>query len=277
MAAAKKTPEDATVPDESRYAEEFAAEEVWAYEPAGPSLLARSIAEGVGAFALVLIGVGAALISAGGMALAVGFAFGLVILAGAITVGHVSGAHFNPAITIGAWIAGRIRGAAVLPYLLAQLVGAVLGAAVLVAIYSGHPQVPSVREFMSGGAMGFGDHSPTGFGMIPAVIVEAVGMALLVAIVLAATSVRAPKGLAPFAIGLAFVATITWAVPITNAGLNPARATASAVFSEPWALQQLWVFWVAPLVGAIVVGLLFRAFSSDEDFEVVEVVETIED
>jgi aquaporin Z len=165
----------------------------------------------------------------------------------------------------------------VLPYVFAQVVGGVLGAGVLVAIYAGHPQIPDVREFMSGAAMGFGEHSPTGFGMVPALIVEAVGVALLLAVILAATSVRAPKGLAPFAIGLAFVATITWAVPITNAGLNPARATASAVFSDTWALEQLWVFWVAPLVGAIVVGLLFRAFSSDEEFEVVEVIETIED
>jgi len=98
-----------------------------------------------------------------------------------------------------------------------------------------------------------------------------------VAVVLGATSVRAPKGMAPFAIGLAIVAAITWAAPITNAGLNPARATASAVFAESWALSQLWVFWVAPLVGAIIVGICFRVFSSDEEFEVVEVVETIED
>jgi aquaporin Z len=276
MAAAKKTTGDAAVPDESQFAEEF-TEEVWAYEPAGPSILARCFAEGIGAFALVLIGVGIALISSGGMALAVGFGFGLVILAGAVAVGHISGAHFNPAITIAAWIAGRVRAAAVLPYLLAQLIGAILGAAVLVGIYANHPQIPDARVFMSGAAMGFGEHSPTGFGLVPALIVEAVGMALLVAVVLAATSIRAPKGLAPFAIGLAFVATITWAVPITNAGLNPARATASAIFAEGWALEQLWVFWVAPLVGAIVVGLLFRAFSPEEEFEVIEVVETIED
>jgi aquaporin Z len=235
------------------------------------------VAEALGAFALVLIGVGIAQISAGGQAFIVGLGFGLVILAGAVAVGHISGAHFNPAITVAAWIAGRIRGGAVLPYLAAQIVGAALGAAVLVGIYANHPQIPDTRVFMSGGAMGFGEHSPTGFGLVPALIVEAVGMALLVAVVLASTSIRAPKGLAPFAIGLAFVATITWAVPITNAGLNPARATASAIFAETWALQQLWVFWVAPLVGAIVVGLLFRAFSSEEEFEVVEVVETIED
>lgn len=276
MAAAKKTTGDAAVPDETQFAEEF-TEEVWAYEPAGPSMAARVVAEGVGAFALVLIGVGVALISSGGQALTVGFGFGLVILAGAVAVGHVSGAHFNPAITVAAWIAGRIRAGAVLPYLAAQLVGAALGAAVLVGVYANHPQIPDTRVFMSGAAMGFGEHSPTGFGLVPALIVEAVGMALLVAVVLAATSIRAPKGLAPFGIGLAFVATIAWAVPITNAGLNPARATASAIFAESWALEQLWVFWVAPLVGAIVVGLLFRAFSSEEEFEVVEVVETIKD
>lgn len=276
MAAAKKSTGDAEIPDASVYAEEF-TEEVWAYEPVGPKLSTRLVAEFVGTLALVLVGVGIALIATGGLPISVGFGFGLVILAGVATAGHVSGAHFNPAVTLAALIAGRIRAADALYYAIAQVLGGALGAAILVAVYANHPQIPDVRGFLTNAAIGYGDHSPNGFGLAPVLIVEAVGVALLTAVILAVTSVRAPKGLAPWAIGLAFVAVITWAVPISNAGLNPARATATAIFADGWALQQLWAFWVAPLVGAAVVGLLFRAFAPDEDFEVVEAIETIED
>lgn len=276
MAAAKKSTGDAEIPDAAVYAEEF-TEEVWAYEPAGPKLSSRLAAEFVGTFALVLIGVGVALISSGGLTVVVGLGFGLVILAGVAAVGHISGAHFNPAVTLGALIAGRIRALDSLYYVIAQVLGGALGAAVLVGVYAGHPQIADVRPFISNASVGFGDHSPNAFGLAPVLIVEAVGVALLVAVILAVTSVRAPKGLAPWAIGLAFVAVITWAAPVSNAGVNPARATATAIFSDSWALGQLWVFWVAPFVGAAVVGLLFRAFAPDEDFEVIDVVETIED
>lgn len=276
MAAAKKSTGDEEIPDASVYAEEF-TEEVWAYEPAGPKLSSRLVAEFVGTLALVLIGVGTALTTSQGIAVFVGLGFGLVILAGVAAVGHISGAHFNPAVTLGALIAGRIRAADALYYVVAQVLGGIVGAAVLVAIYANNPVIPPIKQFISGAAMGYSQHSPASFALSPVFIAEAVGVALLVALILSVTSVRAPKGLAPWAIGLGFVAVITFMVPISNAGLNPARATATAIFAEPWALQQLWLFWVAPLVGAAVVGLLFRAFAPDEDFEVVEVIETIDD
>lgn len=279
MAKAKDESVAEDAPEVELYTEEFIEEEVWAYEPAGPSLAARLVAEAVGTFALVLLGVGtAALMSVGGNGtIVVGLAFGVVLLVGGITVGHISGAHFNPAVTIGAWIAGRFRGADVVWYLIAQVIGGVVGAAALVAVFASHPEIPDIKVFMSGTAIGFGEHSPTQFGIAAALIVEAVAVGLLVAVILAATSVRAPKGAAPFAIGLVFTVLVVWAIPFTNAGLNPARATATAVFSEGWALSQLWVFWLAPLIGAAIVGLLFRAFSPEEEYEVVEVLDVIED
>ncbi len=279
MAKAKgeSVPEEA--PDVELYTEEFIEEEVWAYEPAGPSLTARLVAEAVGTFALVLLGVGAAALSGVGSngTLAIGLSFGITVLAGVIAVGHISGAHFNPAVTVGAWIAGRLQGGYVIGYILAQVIGGALGAAVLAGVFGSHPDISNVKNFMSTTAIGFGEHSPANFSMVAAIIIEAVAVALLVAVVLASTSVRAPKGAAPFSIGLTLAILVMWAIPFTNAGLNPARATATAIFSESWALGQLWVFWLAPLIGAAIVGLLFRAFSPEEEFETVEVLDVIED
>jgi len=279
MATSKKAPEPQEDPDVAAISEEFVEEEVWAFEPAGPGIVARMVAEALGAFALVLLGVGTALFIGAetSATLTVSLAFGIVVMVAVVAIGHISGAHLNPAVTLGVWIAGRFPGRDVGFYWIAQVLGGALGAAALVGIVSSHPQGVDIQPFMSQASIGYGDHSPLGFGLAGALIVEAVATALLVAIVLAATSVKALKGAAPFAIGLGLTVLIIWAMPFTNAGLNPARATATAIFSEPWALQQLWVFWVAPLVGAAIVGLLYRAFSSDEEFELVEVVETIKD
>src|SRR5690606_27291905 len=159
MAAAKKSTGDAEIPDASVYAEEF-TEEVWAYEPAGPKLSSRLVAEFVGTLALVLIGVGTALTTPQGIAVFVGLGFGLVILAGVAAVGPISGAHFNPAVTLGALIAGRIRAADALYYVVAQVLGGIVGAAVLVAIYANNPVNPPIKQFISGAAMGYSQHSP---------------------------------------------------------------------------------------------------------------------
>ncbi len=279
MAKAKDESVADDAPEVELYTEEFVEEEVWAYEPAGPSLAARLVAEAVGTFALVLMGVGtAALMSVGSNGtLVVGLAFGLTVLVGVVCAGHISGAHFNPAVTVGAWIAGRLQGVDVVWYILAQVVGGAVGGATLVGLFASHPDIPEVKSFISTTAIGFGEHSPTQFSMVAALIVEAVAVALLVTVVLASTSVRAPKGAAPFAIGLTLAVLVVWAIPFTNAGINPARATATAIFSESWALGQLWVFWLAPLIGAAIVGLLFRAFSSEEEYETVEVLDLIED
>jgi aquaporin Z len=246
-------------------------------EPARPSLAARLGAEALGTFAIVLVGAGVLLYTplsgAGslGVALGLGFAFA----ASAVALGHVSGGHFNPAITFGAVVAGRAPVRDLLPYWLAQLVGGALAAA---ALYVTIPdQLPTLigqedrRGLFSSTANGFGDHSPlftqaqgqVTFDLLPALLMELVLTAVLVAVVLGATSRRVSRSVAPVAMGLAYTAVALLALPITNAGLNPARSTGAALFSEGWALGQLWVFWLAPLVGAAIAGVAHRAFATD--------------
>ncbi|MDM7854223.1 MIP family channel protein [Cellulomonas alba] len=258
------------------------------YVPAGtgvvatPSLIARLGAEAFGAFFLVLAGVGVALYasvgSLGGGTLAVGLAFGLAVLAGIAAVGHVSGGHFNPAVTLGAALGGRTPWRDVLPYWLAQVIGGAVGAAVLfVAIPKTLPPLISqkegdtARDFFDGVSNGFGPHSPlhtassgaTSFPLVTALLVEVVVTAIFVGVILGVTDRRASKGQAPVAIGLALAILILVAIPVTNASLNPARSTATAIFANTWALKQLWLFWVAPLVGGAIAGLVYRAFAAE--------------
>ena len=245
--------------------------------PARPSLAARLGAEALGTLAIVLVGVGVLvytpLSGAGslGVALGLGFAF----TAAAIALGHVSGGHFNPAITLGAVVAGRAPVRDLVPYWLAQLVGGALAAA---ALYVTVPnELPALigqegrRGLFSSAANGYGEHSPlytqaqgqVTFDLLPALLIELVLTAVLVAVVLGATSRRVSHTVAPVAMGLAYTAVALLALPITNAGLNPARSTAAALFADGWALGQLWVFWAAPLVGAAIAGLAHRAFATD--------------
>lgn len=264
-------------------AEEFTEEldaEIWADEPAGPSLLAKMGAEVVGTFILVLLGVGTALLLSTGSngTQSVGFAFGIGVIIAAVALGGISGAHLNPAVTVGVWLAGRFPGRDVIPYILAQVIGGLVAGTALYFFIASHPSVEDARDVYSGAAIGFGEHSPAGFGAGAGLAVEAVATALLVLVVLGATARTAVKGVAPFAIGLALAALVVFAIPFTNAGLNPARATATALFADTWALAQLWAFWIAPLVGAAIVGLLFRAFGpSEEEIEIVETITVIED
>ncbi len=251
----------------------------------GPSLPARLGAEAFGTFVLVLVGLGVALYAAlgsiGGGALGVALGFGLAVLAAAAAVGHVSGGHFNPAVTLGAALAGRTSWKDVLPYWLAQLVGGALGAAVIfIAVPSALPEAlgkSSVRELFSGVANGYGEHSPlnalvvsgTGgasnaeFTLFAALVLELVATAVFVGVILGATDRRAPRGLAPVAIGVALAVLLLVTIPATNGSLNPARSFAAAIFSESWAWKQLWVFAVAPLLGAALAGIVYRAFAAE--------------
>ncbi|WP_456787385.1 MIP family channel protein [Cellulomonas sp. P5_C5] len=248
----------------------------------GPSLVARLGAEAFGTFTLVLVGLGIALYaglpSIGGGTITVALGFGIAVLASAIAVGHISGGHFNPAVTIGAAIGGRTPWKDVLPYWLAQLVGGILAAAVLfISVPSKLPGLidasgsATTRSFFSSVSNGYAAHSPLSgisggqveFSLVSALLVEIVVTAVFVGVILGATDRRSANKQAPFAIGLSLAVLIIVAIPVTNASLNPARSTASAIFSDSWALSQLWLFWVAPIVGAALAGLVYRAFAAE--------------
>ena len=227
-------------------------------------MLAKLSAEVFGTFVLVLAGIGTALYAGviGSGALGVALAFGIAVLAGAVIFGHISGGHFNPAVTLGAAVAGRIKWSAVLPYWLAQLFGGAIATAVLFIVTANFPTLAGEeRAFFSQTANGFREHSPiaaqtggVGFGILGAFVVELAVTAVLVTVILGATSRRAPRALAPVAIGLTLTAMILIALPVTNASVNPARSTAAALFAESWAFEQLWLFWAAPLLGAAIAG-----------------------
>jgi len=247
----------------------------------GPSLFARVGAEVFGTFVLVLVGLGIALYNGltglGGGILAVGLGFGIAVFAAASAVGHISGGHFNPAVTLGAAIAGRTAWKDLLPYWLAQVVGGALAAAVIfIAIPQTLPAAiagedATTRTFFSGVSNGFGEHSPIAtassgqieFGLVAALLVEIVVTAVFVGVILGVTDRRTKSTTAPLAIGLALAVLILVAIPVTNGSLNPARSLASALFSESWAIQQVWLFWVAPLAGGALAALLYRAFASE--------------
>lgn len=221
-------------------------------------LVARSLSEALGSFLLILAGLGVSILNPqGGMA--PGLAFGIALIAAIIAFGHVSGGHFNPAITLGSAIAGRTRWISVLPYVVAQVIGGLAAAGLFWLIFSSHPQQLQTTQLFSNVANGFGDHSALQFPLSSAFLMEVTAAALLTAVVLGATGRLVNRAVAPFAIGLAYAALLTLLLPITNGSINPARSTAAAVFSEGWALEQLWLFWAAPLLGALIAGLTFRS------------------
>jgi aquaporin Z len=232
-------------------------------------LAARLSAEALGTFLLVFAGLGIELFNGAGnqTAVPVGFGFGVALIAGIIAFGHVSGGHFNPAVSVAAAIAGKLKWLHTLWYVLAQVVGATVGTLMLFTILNIFPAVTSsngkltTQSLFNNLANGFADHSPSKIPMAGALLIEVVGTAIFVAVILGATQARANTTLAPLAIGLTFAVVITVALPLTNASMNPARSTAAAFFAEPWAAGQLWLFWVAPLLGAAVAGLLYRAFA----------------
>ena len=221
----------------------------------------RLAAEFFGTFWLVLGGCGAAVISAafpnvGIGLLGVSLAFGLTVLTMAFAIGHISGCHLNPAVSVGLMVGGRFKAADLLPYVIAQVIGGIVGAGVLYLIASGKAGFDVHAGFASNG---FADHSPGGYSLTAALVCEFVMTFMFLLIILGATDKRAPAGFAPIAIGLGLTLIHLISIPVTNTSVNPARSTATAVFVGGWAVQQLWLFWLAPVVGAALAGFTHRA------------------
>jgi aquaporin Z len=226
-------------------------------------LLKRCAAELLGTFWLVFGGCGSAVLAAAFPEVGIGLvgvslAFGLTVVTMAYAVGHISGGHFNPAVTLGLLAGGRVKAADVAPYIIAQLVGAVLAAWLLATIASGNGSDPIAAGLASNG---FGEHSPGGYSMTAALITEVLLTFFFLLIILGATDPRAPAALAPLAIGLALALIHLISIPVTNTSVNPARSTGPALMVGGWALQQLWLFWVAPIVGAVIAGFTHRWLS----------------
>jgi aquaporin Z len=226
------------------------------------SILKRSMAELLGTFWLVFGGCGSAVLAAafpnvGIGLLGVSLAFGLTVVTMAYAVGHVSGGHFNPAVTLGLLAGGRVKGSDVVPYILAQLIGAVLAAMALAYVASGNG-----TDALAGGlaANGFGAHSPGHYSQGVAFVTEFLMTFFFLLIILGVTDGRAPAGFAPLAIGLALTLIHLISIPVTNTSVNPARSTGPALLVGDWALAQLWLFWVAPVAGAMTAGVLQRQF-----------------
>jgi aquaporin Z len=225
----------------------------------------RLAAEAMGTFWLVLCGCGSAVLAAGfvdgnGVHLGIGFAgvalaFGLTVLTMAYAVGHVSGAHFNPAVTIGLAVAKRFGWKEVPAYVITQVVAATAAATVLFVIANGQEGFSAKASGFA--ANGYGDHSPGGYALLACAVVEVVFTAGFVLVILGATDTRAPRGFAPLSIGLALTLIHLATIPVTNTSVNPARSTGVAFFAGGWALSQLWLFWVAPIAGALIAGALY--------------------
>ena len=224
-------------------------------------------AEFIGTFWLVLGGCGSAVLAAafpevGIGLLGVSLAFGLTVLTMAFAIGHISGCHLNPAVTVGLWVGGRFEAGRVAPYIVTQVLGAIAGAGVLLLIASGQAGFD-----VSGGlaSNGYGAHSPGEYSMGAGLTTEIVMTFMFLVIILGATDSRAPAGFAPIAIGLGLTLIHLISIPVTNTSVNPARSTGPALFVGGWALQQLWLFWVAPIVGAAIAGVVYRWLGGSED------------
>ncbi|MCK3841684.1 MULTISPECIES: aquaporin Z [Pseudomonas] len=220
----------------------------------------RLAAEFFGTFWLVLGGCGSAVLAAAFPELGIGFAgvalaFGLTVLTMAYAVGHISGGHFNPAVTLGLLAAGRIDGKDVVPYIFTQVLGAIAAAGVLYLIASGKAGFDVTAGFATNG---YGEHSPGGFSLLSVVVTEFVLTAFFLLIILGVTDKKAPAGFAPLAIGFALVLIHLISIPVSNTSVNPARSTGVALFQGDWAMAQLWVFWVVPLLGGVFGGLVHR-------------------
>jgi aquaporin Z len=229
-------------------------------------MVPKLVAEFLGTFWLVLGGCGSAVLAAGYPSLGIGFvgvslAFGLTVLTGAYAFGPISGGHFNPAVSVGLWAGGRFPARMLLQYVIAQLIGAVVAAAVLYLIASGKSGFTLESGFA---ANGYGEHSPDKYGLGSALICELVMTFMFVTVILGTTHERAPVGFAGLAIGLALTLIHLVSIPVTNTSVNPARSTSQALFVGGWALHQLWLFWIAPIVGAIIAGFVYRAVMEGE-------------
>jgi aquaporin Z len=224
------------------------------------TLSRRLFAEFLGTFWLTLGGCGSAVLAAafpnvGIGLLGVSFAFGLTVLTMAYTIGHISGCHLNPAVSLGLVAGGRFKASELLPYIVAQVLGAVAGAGVLYLIASGKAGFDLAGGFASNG---YGEHSPGDYSLTAGFVTEVVMTFMFLVIILGSTDERAPKGFAPLAIGLGLTLIHLISIPVTNTSVNPARSTGPALFVGGWALSQLWLFWVAPMLGAVLAGGAYR-------------------
>jgi aquaporin Z len=229
------------------------------------SLGKRATAEFFGTFWLVFGGCGAAVLSAAFPTLGIGFlgvafAFGLTVLTMAFAIGHISGCHLNPAISAGLVVGKRFPASDLLPYVVAQVLGAIAAAGVLYVIASGQASFDVNAGFASNG---YGVHSPGGYSMVAGFLAEVVLTAFFLLVIMGSTDSRAPKGFAPIAIGLCLTLIHLVGIPVTNTSVNPARSTGPAIFVGGWALQQLWLFWVAPLIGGALGGGIYRALFNE--------------
>lgn len=223
-------------------------------------------AEFFGTFWLVLGGCGSAVLAAAFPQLGIGFvgvslAFGLTVLTMAFAIGHISGCHLNPAVSIGLWAGGRFPGKDLLPYIVSQVLGGIAAAGVLYLIASGKAGFDLAGGFASNG---FGEHSPGGYSMVAALVTEVVMTMMFLLVILGSTDKRAPQGLAPIAIGLCLTLIHLISIPVTNTSVNPARSTGVALFVGDWAVSQLWLFWLAPIAGAVLGALVYRLIGSEE-------------
>lgn len=227
----------------------------------------KLVAEFIGTLWLVLGGCGSAVLAAGFPEVGIGFvgvslAFGLTVVTMAYAIGHISGCHLNPAVSIGLWMGGRFDAKDLIPYIIAQVLGGIAGAGILYLIATGQ----AGYEVGGFAANGFGEHSPGGYNMTAALVTEVVMTFMFLIIILGSTHSKAPKYLAGLAIGLGLTLIHLISIPVTNTSVNPARSTSQALFAEGgWAMGQLWLFWVAPIVGAILAGLIYKYLSPEKD------------
>jgi len=228
-------------------------------------MLKKLSAEFIGTFWLVLGGCGSAVLAAafpdvGIGLLGVSLAFGLTVLTMAFAIGHISGCHLNPAVSIGLWAGGRFPAKDLVSYIVAQVVGAIVAGGVLYVIASGQAGFSLAGGFASNG---YGEHSPGGYTLLAALVTEIVMTMMFLFVIMGATDKRAPQGFAPIGIGLALTLIHLISIPVTNTSVNPARSTGVAIFVGGWALSQLWLFWVAPIIGAVLGALIYRFVSDD--------------
>lgn len=224
----------------------------------------KLVAECIGTAWLVLGGCGSAVLAAAYPELGIGFmgvalAFGLTVLTMAYAIGHISGCHLNPAVSVGLWIGGRFDKKELLPYIIAQIVGGIIGASILYIIVTGN----GTTDIGSFAANGYGAHSPGGYNLTAALVTEGVMTFMFLIVILGATHSKAPKGFAGLAIGLALTLIHLISIPVTNTSVNPARSISQALLAQGWAVDQLWLFIVAPLVGAALAGLVYSFISKD--------------
>jgi aquaporin Z len=226
----------------------------------------RGLAEFLGTFWLVFGGCGSAVIAAGFPALGIGFvgvslAFGLTVLTMAYSIGHISGCHLNPAVTVGLWAGGRFAAKDIPLYVVAQVLGATAAAGLLYLIASGNPAFDLQASGFA--ANGYGAHSPGQYSMAAALVIEIVLTGFFLLVIMGSTDTRAPAGFAPIAIGLALTLIHLISIPVTNTSVNPARSTGQAIILGGWAIQQLWLFWLAPIAGGVIGGLLYKTLGAE--------------